>query len=221
MCADDRGDGSIMVEMRLARRAVLIAPLISAIRAAAAEWIPLFDGRTLAGWKKAPMPRSGEVEVREGNLLLGKGAMTGVAWTREFPKSGYEIRFEAARLDGHDFFAGLTFPVGDTFCSWINGGWGGDVVGLSNVDGYDASENETSINRDFVAGRWYRFRLEVTGKKIRAWIDESIVIDLEITGRLIGLRFDDIDLCKPLGFASYGTLAGIRKIEYRLLPAAQ
>lgn len=189
--------------------------------AVAAEWIALFDGQMLAGWKKAPMLRSGEVEVRDGVLLLGKGAMTGVAWTREFPKSGYEIRFEAARLDGKDFFAGLTFPVGETFCSWINGGWGGDVVGLSNVDGYDASENETSINRDFVTGRWYRFRLEVTRTKIRAWIDGSILIDLDIAGRLIGLRFDDIDLCKPLGLASYGTLAGIRKIEYRLLPSAE
>ncbi len=204
-----------MVEMPLTRRALLAALSASA---RCAEWISLFDGRSLDGWKKAPMPRSGEVGVREGTLVLGKGAMTGIASTRDFPKSGYEIRFEAARLEGNDFFAGITFPAGDTYCSWINGGWGGDVVGLSNVDGYDASENETSINRDFVKGRWYEFRLEVTDEKIRAWIDGSIVIDLEITGRLIGLRFDDIDLCKPLGFASYGTEGALRKIEYRRLP---
>lgn len=203
-----------MVMMLLTRRALLVA-LPAAARGA--EWMSLFDGQSLDGWKKAPMPRSGEVSARDGMLVLGKGAMTGIAWTRDFPKSGYEIRFEGARLEGNDFFAGLTFPCGDTFCSWINGGWGGDVVGLSNVDGYDASENETSINRDFVQGRWYQFRLEVTPAKIRAWINGSIVIDLEIAGRLIGLRFDDIDLCKPLGFASYGTLAGLRRIEYRRL----
>lgn len=200
--------------MLLTRRALLVA-----LPAAAQGdgWIPLFDGRSLDGWKKAAIPRTGEVGVRDGTLVLGKGAMTGIAWTRDFPKSGYEIRFEAARLEGNDFFAGITFPVGDTFCSWINGGWGGDVVGLSNVDGYDASENETSINRDFAQGRWYEFRLEVTAARIRAWINGSIVIDLDITGRLIALRFDDIDLCKPLGFASYGTVAALRKIEYRRL----
>ena len=121
------------------------------------------------------------------------------------------------RLEGNDFFVGITFPVNGTFCTWINGGWGGDVVGLSNVDGYDASENETSMARDFAAGRWYSFRLVVTPGRIRAWIDGAIVVDLEIAGRKIDLRFDDTDLCKPLGFASYATEAALRNIQYRML----
>jgi len=85
-------------------------------------------------------------------VLLGKGHLTGITWTGEFPKSGYEIRFEAARLEGNDFFAGITFPVKDSFCSWINGGWGGTVVGLSSLDGDDASENDTSTSRDRQGG---------------------------------------------------------------------
>ena len=183
-----------------------------------AAWIPLFDGRTLNGWKQAPFSGRGEVRAGDGIIRLGKGHMTGIAWTGgEFPRSGYEIRFEAARLEGNDFFAGLTFPVNDTFCSWINGGWDGTVVGLSNLDGNDASENDTSTVRDFVKGRWYAFRLAVTESRIQAWIDGAVVIDVDITRRQVGLRFDEIDLCKPLGFASYSTVAGLRKIEYRLL----
>ena len=85
--------------------------------------------------------------------------MTGITWIGEFPKSGYEIRFEAARLEGNDFFAGIVFPVKDSYCSSINGGWDGTVVGLSNLDGNDASENDTSTIRDFVRGRWYDFDL--------------------------------------------------------------
>ena len=63
-------------------------------------------------------------------MRLGKGRMTGITWTGDFPTSGYEIRFEAARLEGKDFFAAIIFPVKDSHCSWINGGWDGTVVGL-------------------------------------------------------------------------------------------
>jgi hypothetical protein len=109
--------------------------------------------------------------------------------------------------------------VNDSYCSWINGGWDGTVVGLSNLDGNDASENDTSTIRDFVQGRWYAFRLVVTDTRIQAWIDEAPVINVDIRGRKVGLRFDETDLCTPLGFASYATAGGLRKIEYRVITA--
>ena len=183
------------------------------------EWIPLTDGQSLKGWKETPFSRHGEVHVKDGVIVIGDGHLTGITWTGEFPRSGYEIRFEAARLEGNDFFAGITFPVNDSFCSWINGGWGGSVVGLSSLDGDDASENDTSTVRDFVKGRWYAFRLEVTEKRIRGWIDGVLIIDADITGRQVGLRPGEIDLSAPLGFASYSTVAGLRKVEYRRLAA--
>jgi hypothetical protein len=179
------------------------------------DWTPLFDGATLKGWNEAPFRGRGTVAARDGMIVLGKGHLTGIAWTGPFPKSGYEVRFEAARLDGNDFFAGITFPVNDSHCTWINGGWGGSVVGLSSLDGDDASDNDTSTVRDFVKGRWYAFRLVVTPDRIQGFIDGSLVVDADITGRRVGLRPGEIDLCVPLGFASYSTVAGLRKIEYR------
>lgn len=200
----------------------LLAGMAAALLLPAADdtgWISLFDGKSLGGWKEAPFHERGAIEVREGILRLGRGRTTGIRWAgSEFPRSGYEIRFEAARLEGNDFFAALTFPVKDAYCAWINGGWDGTVVGLSNLDGNDASENDTSTVRDFKKGRWYEFRLAVTGNRIQAWIDGAVVIDADITHRQVGLRFDDSDLCTPLGFSSYGTLGGLRKIAYRLLP---
>jgi len=185
----------------------------------AGEWVSLFDGKSLKGWKEAEFSLRGEVRVKDGMILIGKGHMTGITWTGEFPKSGYEIRFEAARLDGNDFFAGITFPVNDSFCSWINGGWGGSVVGLSSLDHEDASENDTSTARDFVKGRWYAFQLAVTEGRIRGWIDDVLVIDADIAGRHVGLRPGEIDLNMPLAFATYSTTAGLRKVEYRMLGA--
>lgn len=197
--------------MPIARRALF--PALAAW--GANEWTPLFDGKTLEGWKEAPFDGRGKITVANKELRLGKGRMTGIAWTKDFPKTNYEIRFEAARLNGKDFFAGITFPVNESHCTWINGGWDGTVVGLSNLDGNDASENDTSANRDFETGRWYAFRLVVEPASIRCWIDDFEIINVDISKRLVSIRFDDIDLCLPLGFASYATEAGLRSIVYR------
>jgi len=183
------------------------------------EWQSMFDGKTLAGWKETAFAARGKVSVQDGNLILGTGAMTGVNWVNWFPKSNYEVRFDAVRLAGSDFFAGLTFPVGGSFLTWINGGWGGSVVGLSSLDDNDASENETATVAQFVNGQWYSFRLRVTDDLVEAWIGEEQIIGVELAGRKLSLRPGDIELSAPFGFATYSTTGGLRKIEYRLLAA--
>ena len=50
----------------------------------------------------------------------------------------YEVTLEGKRVAGDDFFCTTTFPVGESFCSFVVGGWHGTVVGLSSIDGMDA-----------------------------------------------------------------------------------
>ena len=195
----------------------IIGLFFMAISLAAGDWISLFDGKSLTGWKETPFSGHAKVSVKDGTIYIGKGRQTGISWAGEFPKSGYEIRFEAVRLEGNDFFAGITFPVNDAFCTWINGGWGGTVVGLSNLDHDDASENDTSTLFEFKKGRWYAFRLAVTDTRIQAWIDDDLIIDADIAGRHVSLRIGEDDLSTPLGFSSYGTAASLRNLEYRRL----
>jgi hypothetical protein len=192
-------------------------PEAPASKPPAGEWQPLFDGKTLQGWKETLFTRHGVVSVKDGAIVLGTGYMTGITWTGWFPRSNFEVRFEAARLEGSDFFAGVTFPVQEQYCTWINGGWGGGVVGLSSLDGQDASENETSSNFSFERGRWYAFRLLVIDEGIAAWIDDELVISVYTEGRRVGLRYGEIDLSAPFGFATYSTIGALRKIEYRLV----
>lgn len=200
--------------MRFAIAVAVLAPVL------AQEWKPMFDGKSLKGWSATAFNGQGEVYVENGELTLGAGKpLTGVNWTGSFPKSNYEVRFEAARISGGDFFASLTFPVLASFCTLVTGGWGGDIVGLSSIDGWDASDNETRTYVEFEAGKWYTFRLQVTDDRIRAWIDDRPIVNADIAGRTIGLRHGDIRLSAPFGFASYGTTGALRKVEYRLLPA--
>src|SRR5215813_3007746 len=162
-------------------------------------WQSMFDGQSLKGWKETPFTGKGAVKVEDGAIVLGKGYMTGVNYTGTLPKANYELRMEAQRAEGSDFFAGITFPINDSFLTWINGGWGGTVVGLSSIDGNDASENETSVSRDFQRGRWYRLWFAVTPDRVRAWIDDELVIDVTLTNREVSLRPGEIELSKPFG----------------------
>ena len=188
--------------------------------AAEAPWIPLFDGQSLKGWKETPFTGRGVVRVAGGELLLDPGQpMTGVTAVQRFPAVNYELRFEGQRRRGNDFFATVTFPVGERFCTFVTGGWGGDIIGLSNIDGGNASENETRAYFNFENNRWYRFRLHVTAGRIRAWIDDQRVIDLDIAGREVSLRPGETKLMAPLGFASFATVGAIRNASYRSIPA--
>jgi hypothetical protein len=108
-------------------------------------WESLFDGKTLTGWRETQFAGHGEAECEQGVLLLNLGdPFTGVNFTNRLPNMNYEVALDAMRVSGSDFFCGLTVPVGDAFCSLIVGGWGGGLVGISSLDGMDASENPTT-----------------------------------------------------------------------------
>jgi hypothetical protein len=201
--------------------AFVVALALAAAAPAQTGWRSLFDGKSLDGWRTTAFTGGGPVHVENGMLVLGPGKpLAGVTFTGEFPRTDYEVRFEAARREGSDFFASLTFPVGDSFCTWVTGGWGGDIVGLSSIDGWDASDNETRSYYTFETGRWYTFRLQVTAARIMAWIDDRQIVNVEIGGRAISLRYGEIKLSAPLGFASYNTIGAVRKIEYGALGPA-
>jgi hypothetical protein len=206
--------------VRFGSQIVLISVILISVCLAAAqtkdEWRSLFDGKTLAGWKSTNFGGEGEVLVEKGQLILEMGSnMTGVTWTGgDLPRVDYEIRLEAMKVEGNDFFCGLTFPVRDSYCSLIVGGWGGGIVGLSSLDAEDASENETSKVMGFQKGRWYRIRLRVAQERIEAWIDDENIVNVATAGRRISIR-PEVELSKPLGIATWVTKAALRKIEMR------
>lgn len=179
-------------------------------------WQAMFDGQTLAGWRETPFAGRGELLCLQGVIILNMGdPFTGINWTNDFPRVNYEIALDAMRLMGSDFFCGLTVPVGTNCCSLIVGGWGGSLMGISSVNGMDASENETTKFSNFEAGRWYRIRLRVTENRIEAWIDEEKLVDLDTAEKRIAVRPGDIELSQPLGVAAWQTSTALREIKYR------
>lgn len=183
------------------------------------EWRVLLSGRSLEGWEAVQFGGEGDVEVRSGEAILHRGEpFTGMRWLGKLPAGGYEIRLEAVRWQGHDIFCGLTVPVGGAHCTLIVGGWGGGLVGISSLDGLDASENETASHHAFNNSQWYGVRLRVTTHRIEAWLDEAKVVDVSTVDRQVGLRSGMIGMSRPLGICSWATTAGIRNVRIRALP---
>ena len=176
------------------------------------------DPKGLAPFTIADYAGSGRVAVEDGNIILDRGRdMTGVVYTKPHPNLDYEITLQAKRVEGSDIFCGLTFPAGpEAHCSFVVGGWGGTVVGLSNLDYEDAYNNETAEFVDFENGRWYEIRVRVLENRILAFIDDVRMVDVDTTGRLVDVRWE-MEVTKPIGIATWQTKAAIRNFSIRKL----
>jgi hypothetical protein len=180
----------------------------------------LFDGKTLKNWKVTDFGGEGPAEVEDGKIVVSAGVtLSGVNWTGPaLPKDNYEIELDAMKLDGSDFFLGLTFPYKDDFATIVLGGWGGSMVGISSVNGFDAANNEWATAREFKKNQWYHVRLRCTPNHISAWLDnkDEPFLDLDTEGKEISTRAD-IDAAKPLGLSTYQTSAAYKNIVLRKL----
>jgi hypothetical protein len=183
------------------------------------DTLTLLEENDLGKWKVAPFAFEGDLDVREGVMNTGLGSyLSGVIWNEDPPaRDNYEIELEARYLYGQDFFLGLTIPVGERYCTWIVGGWGGTVVGISDIDGHSADDNETTLSMSFTKERWYRFKIRVVNERLQCWIDEDPLIDINTKGRQLNLRPGQIVGSIPLGISSYDTMGEYRNMVWRNL----
>jgi hypothetical protein len=203
---------------------VLIPPKTSDVSEKASKDLPdavlSLDGTDIRGWTITDFGGHGEITVQKGEIKIERGAeLSGINWTNAslLPKTNYEIELDAMKLDGYDFFCGLTIPFSNSFCTFVVGGWGGGLVGISSINGADASENDTTRNLYFEKNRWFHIRVQVTPEKIVAWIDQDKVVDLEVLGRRISMRGGEIESSIPLGIATYQTSAVIKNIRMKII----
>ncbi len=182
------------------------------------KWVSLFTGKNLKGWRvveKAEFEMHGKVEVKDGAIRMGVGMpFTAITWTGDFPQENYEVELEAMRTSGVDIFAATTFPVGEAHVSFIVGGWGDTVVGISSVDDMNASENETTTVMTFDNNTWHRFRIRVTTAKIEAWVGKKQVVDLERKGHTFTL-YGGVEPVAPFGVFTWQSEGALRNIRFR------
>ena len=176
----------------------------------------LFDGSSLDDWTPTDFAGKGEIIIdANGSLVLEMGdELSGVHWKgAPLPVQNYEIHLKAKRTMGSDFFCGLTFPYKESHATLILGGWGVSLIGISSIDDFDASENETGDAYIFENNQWYKIKLKVSPESSSVWIVQDKVIDCDFEGREVGMRFGEIEMSIPLGICSYATSSEIRNIK--------
>jgi WD40 repeat protein len=104
--------------------------------------------------------------------------------------------------------------VGGSHCLLSTGGWGGRFLGLSNIDGRWAPDNETGRRVVRETGRWYRVRVRVTEPRIRVWIDEKAVVDLPRAGHRIA-PVPVVTPVQPFGVACWNATMAVRNIRFQ------
>jgi len=179
------------------------------------QTVPSGDGQQ---WEVSLFGGEGDVIFSDQSVVMKSGdPLTGVRGKFEFPKEDFEIEVESRRLSSFDFFCGLTFPVGEGHCSLILGGWSGAVVGLSSIDGEDASQNSTKRYMSFDNEKWYKVRVRVDAERVRCWVDDKQVVDQSRGEHKFDVR-NEMDLSRPLGIAAFMCDAEFRNFRWRHLP---
>lgn len=181
-------------------------------------WKKLLPEKGLDGWESTNFGGEGSSVIEGGTLTLERGEpLTGVTKLgKDFPTENYEMQWSAQRVEGSDFFAGVTFPVGKEHCSLIAGGWGGGLVGISSIDGNDASENETASYRNFKNGQWYRFKVRVDAQNITVWLDDEQILEVPRGNRKFSVRAE-VMRSRPLGYCVFQSKVAVKDWVYRTL----
>lgn len=182
------------------------------------EWTSLFNGHDLKGWKshiESEWDLYRDAGVKDGSIEFPMGTpYSAISLSNKFPQDNYELELSAMRTSGNDILCGILMPVGNSHVSMILGGWGNHVVGLSCIDNMVASDNESSCTMSFEDNRWYRVRVAVTPGNIRAWIDDSQVIDQERENRTIS-PYPGLEDLIPFGLFTWQTASLMKDIRYR------
>jgi hypothetical protein len=224
----------MMRSMRVFCRSGLVAACVMAVCACGkkAEDVPAakpagsassrVEMEKLGPEKWQPIEGAADLEWNDDKRVMRIGVGTdlnGARWTGPMPGVPYAVELEARRMSGSDFFCGLTLPVrsGKECVTLIVGGWGGNLVGISSIDGLDASENSTASQHVFEDKRWYRIRVEVGAERLQAWIDGQQVVDAFTDGQKLSLRPGPIEACAPFGLATWQTSAEVRGVKWRSL----
>ncbi len=180
---------------------VTVALASASIAADEPEWKPLFDGKTLAGWKQ----RGGAAKYRvEGNEIVGTSVPdTGNSFLCteqnygdfllevEFKvdphlNSGIQIRsqcFDEPREIEHDGKV-IKIPAGRVHGYQVEidseeRAWSGGIYDEGRRGWLNDLKNNEPARKAFRQNEWNKFRIECRGDSIKTWINDVPAADLK------------------------------------------
>lgn len=127
---------------------------------------------------------SGDWQVVNG-VLQQRSAATPARCLFNVPPgtTRYTLSLRARKLGGSEgFLIGFRYRDADHYYWWNLGGWGNTRHAFEKaVDGTRAEVGPARPGR-IETGRWYRIRLEMDGSKVRCYLDNELVQELDDAG---------------------------------------
>ena len=142
------------------------------------EWISLFDGATLTGWKAAENPDSFRVE---DGLLVAHGPRAHLFYTGPDGSASFtDFEFEAEVQTLPKANSGIYFHTRYQESGWPGAGYEAQV----NCSHSDARKTgglyavqDVMNEAPHADGEWFHYRIRVEGKRIQIWIDGEQTVD--------------------------------------------
>ena len=141
------------------------------------DWQPLFDGKTLAGWRASEAP--GSFNVRDGAIVV-RGPRSHLYYAGAVERHdfrNFELQLEVMTKPGAN--SGVYFHT-----AWQDEGWParGYEVQVNNSQSdpkrtgglYAVEDNYQAPAGDDV---WFTLRICVEGRRIRTFVDDKQIID--------------------------------------------
>ena len=162
---------------------LLAAPAAYALPDPASEWIPLFDGRTLNGWKSSET--EGVFSVDHGEIVARGGRShlfyTGPAHNADFKNFEFSAEFNS----GPHANSGVYFHTAFEATGWPSAGFEVQVAN-DYATPAGAPENKKTgslygvrnVYKQFVNdGEWARLNILVRGKQVQIRVNDMLVVD--------------------------------------------
>jgi len=163
--------------------AALAATAAGVLRAASSDWIPLFDGKSLKGWRAAESTSTWRVE---GGALTASGPRSHLFYAgpvRNAQFKNFELEAEVMLWPGSN--SGIYFHT-----AWQESGWPskGFEVQLNNTHKGEGGYREYKKTGSLYGVRnqykslvkdneWFRIRILVRGKNIQVRVQDALVVD--------------------------------------------
>ena len=204
----------------LSRRTFLGSLLAAPFIRAEDEWIPLFDGRSLAGWKASE--NQGGWSVQDGCLEFS-GARSHLFYTeplRNAEFKNFELKAEVMTWKGAN--SGVFFHTKYQPSGWPAQGFEAQVCNSCTGEGSYRERKRTgslygvrNVYKAFARdGEWFQLHIAVRGKNVQVRVNDVLIVDYVEPDQPVSIGKTNSHVLGRGTFALQGHDAGSR-VRYR------
>ncbi|HEU4780678.1 MAG TPA: DUF1080 domain-containing protein [Steroidobacteraceae bacterium] len=216
---------------RFAGLVFAVAALCAESVASAQEWVPLQDGKTLAGWKTAERPESWVVE---DGAFVSRGERSHLFYMGKVGKHDFRnFEFSAEVMTSPGANSGIYVHTKMQGPGWPEAGYELQVINsnppAATTNGYIEHKMTGSVyavrniwQAPVPDNVWFNYRIRVAGKTIQTFIDDQLICEYaeaptpfrppDKNGRVLGSGTFALQAHDP------GSVVKYRNMKVRVLP---